>query len=636
MEFQRMVGGSLPIKRGRLIKTISDSTIRGITDAIVELVTNSDDSYTRAEEKGTKLSGKIDIYLSRSGGGHCREIIVVDEATGMDIESLKSSIEFSGETSGFKEGKNVRGFFGRGLKESIIALGKGGIFTLWNGVLSRAEISYNEEKKDAEYELFVPIQNLTRDQLKEYGLTGDSGTVVKIQVTNEKKDHIPSMFYIEEPVENLAPLRSINSSPNRIVTLHYIELDGRNKGAYTTTLKYKAPEGKIVFEEDRNILESTAHFKISESTEQLISPKQPFGKAGLLIKAEGAILDNQLFGFETDPNGLYFYGEIVCPGISKAIRSGDESIVDYSRGGLAWRHEYNKELERISKEIIQKCITERRERLNLEKQTKIEGPINKILEKICKKLSDLAKDEIEEKDPGPGEIQNFIIRPIFANIKPDEPRTFTAYVPEYIAEDEGTKLTSINSSNNNITILNDKITLEKYSKDNAVLKAVFKVIGKTEGETAKITATLGDLSTSCEVRVGKFTTRKGHPRPPGSGGGLFKEIKPFLDEKPIQRSEYEQGGLIKVYTKFPGISDLLGERFENITTPEGRIILAEVVIETYCRYLTNKKRDVYEIDRYMSEMDRLRRKVSADIYQILTTADITELISRSDEKEEKN
>ena len=58
----------------------------------------------------------------------------------MSEEDLLKAIEFAGETSGFAEGRKVRGFFGRGLKESIIALGKGTIMTLKDGVLSRTVI----------------------------------------------------------------------------------------------------------------------------------------------------------------------------------------------------------------------------------------------------------------------------------------------------------------------------------------------------------------------------------------------------------------------------------------------------------------------------------------------------------------
>ncbi|MCJ7804243.1 ATP-binding protein, partial [Patescibacteria group bacterium] len=118
MDFQSAESGQLPVNEGRLIKSLADSTVRGVMDAVVELVTNSDDSYARQEQEGFAPSGRIDVYIDRGLGGHCKELKVIDEAGGMDFQALKKAIEFSGETSGFKEGRSVRGFFGRGLKES--------------------------------------------------------------------------------------------------------------------------------------------------------------------------------------------------------------------------------------------------------------------------------------------------------------------------------------------------------------------------------------------------------------------------------------------------------------------------------------------------------------------------------------
>src|SRR3990167_7855516 len=140
IDFQVHESGLLPVKRDRLIKQLAESTIGSVFDAVVELVTNSDDSYLKLEQDGEVVTGRIDIYLTRGHGGQCKELIVSDEASGMGFSDLRKAIEFSGETSGFKEGRSVRGFFGRGLKESIIALGRGEILTLKDKMLCKAEI----------------------------------------------------------------------------------------------------------------------------------------------------------------------------------------------------------------------------------------------------------------------------------------------------------------------------------------------------------------------------------------------------------------------------------------------------------------------------------------------------------------
>lgn len=631
MQFQSVESGKLPVNEGRLIKSLADSTVRGVMDAVVELVTNSDDSYARIEQEGKLHSGRIDIHINRGAGGHCKELKIIDEAGGMDYQSLRKAIEFSGETSGFKEGRSVRGFFGRGLKESILALGVGTILSLKNRVLSRALIYYDEGAKESKYDLSAPIQNLSQEELLENNLISDSGTVVIIKVTNSKKDHILGRHNIQEQIIKFFPLRDINSSLKRAVYLHFSDIESKDKYSSDIPVIYKKPEGKLVFDEDRKILNSVAHFKIYESLEQLQTPKNPTGEAGLLIKTEGAILDNQLFGFETDPNGLFFFGEITAPGIAQAIRSGDESIIDTNRAGLAWNHPYNKELEIISKEIIGKLIQERKERLKLEKKVELTEPINNLFNKLCKELSDLAKDELEDKEPGPGEVKTFVIKPLFANIDPESPRTLSVYCPKYLSEDEGTKVVNLLSSNSSIKLLNDSITLEQYKRDQDILKATFKLAGENEGEVALITATLGGVTTNSEVRIHKLGHTIDPKKPPsGSGGGVFRKIEPAYDESPIQRFQYVPGGIIRIFIKFPGVGDILGENFESIETQEARVVLSEIIIEAFSRHISRQRVGKYieeQIDPFTSEMDRLRKKATKTVYNILLRADLKDLLN---------
>lgn len=137
----------LPID-SKIAVEMSLSTIRYLYDAIVELVTNSDDSYKRLEKDDIADKKEIKIFVRRFKGGKCEKLEVIDFAQGMDKEKLKEASVFAGETSGFREGQSVRGLFGRGLKESIIALGKGEIYSIKDNILSVAEVwKDNKDKK---------------------------------------------------------------------------------------------------------------------------------------------------------------------------------------------------------------------------------------------------------------------------------------------------------------------------------------------------------------------------------------------------------------------------------------------------------------------------------------------------------
>lgn len=100
-------------------------TIGTLIDAIIELVTNADDSYRRLESRGETPSGKIEVTVRRKKGGELELLKVLDEAEGMDLDKLMQIIEYGDSKSGFVEGQSVRGMFGRGLKEAILALGEG-------------------------------------------------------------------------------------------------------------------------------------------------------------------------------------------------------------------------------------------------------------------------------------------------------------------------------------------------------------------------------------------------------------------------------------------------------------------------------------------------------------------------------
>src|SRR3972149_2264687 len=104
----------LPID-SQIVLQQAQSTIKSLVDAIVELVTNSDDSYRRLEEAGSEASGQIDVYVSRQKGGVCQLIQVSDSAEGMGWHELERAVTFAASASGFLEGRSVRGLFGRGL-----------------------------------------------------------------------------------------------------------------------------------------------------------------------------------------------------------------------------------------------------------------------------------------------------------------------------------------------------------------------------------------------------------------------------------------------------------------------------------------------------------------------------------------
>ena len=331
----------LPINP-RIVEQMAKSTVKHLIDGIVKLVTNSDDSYRRIALKGGYPKGKIVVRVKRKKGGKCVFLSVKDEAEGMSKEELLKALEFAGETSGFTEGRSVRGLFGRGLKETIIALGRGRITSVKDGIKVTTTVWFDKTEKKPKYD---DVQLAKIEKTEEA-----NGTLVEIFVDNPRIK-IPSFRKFKEQLSTHFALRDIISSSEReIILIFEDETKGGTLTKYEEILKFSYPEGRLVVSKNITMPDygDTIRLEIYKVEKPLESPRNnPFGLAGILIKISSAILDNQLFKFDNEPAALYFYGNAFCPGLEERLRSGETELIDPNRGGLEWKHDYNKTLAEV-------------------------------------------------------------------------------------------------------------------------------------------------------------------------------------------------------------------------------------------------------------------------------------------------
>ena len=74
--------------------------------ALVELVTNADDSYIRLEDEKKSNGGVIEVLYEKVG--YKGFFAVRDHAEGMSLDDVRESFKkYGGETSGMKKGKRV-------------------------------------------------------------------------------------------------------------------------------------------------------------------------------------------------------------------------------------------------------------------------------------------------------------------------------------------------------------------------------------------------------------------------------------------------------------------------------------------------------------------------------------------------
>ena len=417
--------------QSRVIKQQSAATIRDLIDVVVELLTNCNDSYCRLENEGKHPFGKIELCVSREKGGKCKEFKIKDYAEGMSKEKLSKAIGYGEKSSGFTEGKTVRGLLGRGLKESIIGLGiDGEIYTKKEGV--RHGVKIYEKQGVIGYDS-IDIDQLDKNErddphIIEFLNSEGNGTFIKIKVKNEKIK-IPEGDKLETQIKNNYALRDINSSKDREVLLT-LEDFGRERIKNIVPIKFiYPPKEELIFDDVLTLSDykSLIQLKIWESSEPLFFQRYDSSSiAGIVIKTKGAILDNKLFKYENEPAAFYFRGEAYCEDIAdrllKLAQEGKESeILDLGRKGLNWGSDYCSAIQKIIEKSLLPLIQKKKKALESGEKREVSHRTKEMLRDVSKLLDKLARQDFKEwegpQEPKEFKVESLIIIPTKANIE---------------------------------------------------------------------------------------------------------------------------------------------------------------------------------------------------------------------------
>ena len=147
-------------------------SIQDVSDLLVELITNADDSYRRLHEQGLSDSdrGRILIEVERRRTGASSVVVVSDRAEGID--DLDAAVGRMGERT---SATGDRGFMARGLKDCA-ALGLVTINSIRDGAHKKAEIT-----PDLKYTPYATGRNArpTKEERKRLGIP-HNGTRVEV------------------------------------------------------------------------------------------------------------------------------------------------------------------------------------------------------------------------------------------------------------------------------------------------------------------------------------------------------------------------------------------------------------------------------------------------------------------------
>ena len=377
----------------------AEQAMRGdVIRGLIELITNCDDAY------GAK-SGAIRILVTRpSDAKDFVELTVSDSAKGLAPDEMEKAFTFLGaELSGFADGENVRGLFGRGSKDTAW-FGRTVFEAIKNGVLS--VIILNRDGKGTLETGVATADDYVRLGLKQ----GGNGLTARMQV-DPSRAKVPDFAKLTDRLSRHVQLRQLNTKNE--VLIAEVKNGVLNK---QTPVVWELPICEEIFNEEIKIesYHTTARLRISKFAQRINEPVNDFSYHGIEIRGSRASYMNTSFGLVGAGVG-YITGLVECPKIDELIRQydSDEAVgkpsssnpvrmITRDRNGLAENHPFVRALTVAVLEKLKPIVD------SLEPQQADLGgtELKKNLDRLARMLGELMKQDLDEDNEDDGIVGN--------------------------------------------------------------------------------------------------------------------------------------------------------------------------------------------------------------------------------------
>lgn len=572
-------------------QAIGNDLLRGL----IELITNSDESYVRLGEAGIDRGGRIEIEVDRRTRTKQTVVDVVDYAEGMDEKQMERCVASYGEDT---SGKVGRGVFGMGLKDTINAFGKGVITSFREGFKFTCRLSGYED-----LEIEQPKRITKSDSRQRRNTNG--GTTVEIVVENPKV-RIPQIETLRQQLQTHVCLRSILKDSKRLVTVRDL------RRGTVDELHYKTPEGKILVENLPLSLSGYPNLKAALTVYRASGPEPlsqggSYRTGGILITSKRTCHESTLFGFDDDPYASRLFGELRCDEIYD-LQAGGEQIVDKNRNGLRKDHPLTKELFEAAKKEIQEIVAREKEEEKQRQKALEDAETAQRFRDAVRNLNQIAKQELQLGGPSSGTGPGGTVGPF----PPGVPNEGFEFMPDgyriLVAEREHLKLrilvdgttgisvgdrVEITCDNPEIRILDNTPSVpDLFSTDPPLATVKIPIEGTQANAQGFVSAKCGSKSAIATVEVVSSKEQKQK-----ASGGLFKDIR--YEERPDQpvRARLErETGTIWINTAGPSVDMYFGPGGERQEYPTNQLLVAELVTELACQEIARRKHDTKILD----------------------------------------
>jgi len=485
--------------------------IRDVFDALVELVTNCDDSYHHLSKNRLRPEdgGPILIEYLSQRGSHPSFIIVHDRAEGMTLEEMRTKL---GDVGTRRSEEGDRGFMARGAKDCT-ELGTMTVESIKDERYYKCQLSGKPQ--------FIPLENgkVTKQIRERLRIPRGNGTVVTLEVKTNTR--MPRFEIIMRDLPWHFALRDILSEHSNTKVL----VKNMNQpSSQAEKLPYAHPYGELMCEETFEVPEYsgvTASLKIWRSPDTFEDTAERFRRSGILIKGQRAIHECSLLfpEFERDQHGKRYFGRLECSQIDTLLRKYDERrenglphpgnnpslLIDPNRQhGLMRDHPFTRALLLIPSERLRALIAKDREtERSTERKIANEETQNR-LDRLAKKASEFLKRQLEElEDISKGDDvdksafakQGVLIFPTYLNVAIGQERTLTYYVKKgQLVGDE--KEVVVEVDDDALTVLGSPFRLKPHRTKDDRLTGTFTVRGEKLKEGVIIRANCEGLPTA--------------------------------------------------------------------------------------------------------------------------------------------
>jgi hypothetical protein len=473
--------------------------VRDIYDALVELITNCDDSYHRLYRQHLRSEdgGPILVEIREQRKGEPSSIMIHDKAEGMTLETMREKF---GDIGSRRSEEGDRGFMGRGAKDCTV-LGGMIIESIKDEKYYKCELTTKPQ--------FIPWENgksIKKDIREQLGIERGNGTVITLQVETQYK--IPHVATIIRDLPWHYALRDILSenSSTKLLIRNINEPNLKSE-----KIIYRQPVAELVCDDNFVIPmypEAKAHLKIWKTKEPLEDSSDRFRRSGILIKSERAIHECSFLypGLEKDPYINRYFGRLECNFIDRLLNDYDKRrennelhppenpylLIDPNRQtGLRRDHPFTRALFQIPSEKLRQLIEKDKEQdksvlkeiTSKETQKRLDQlakAANKFLTQQVEDLEELTVDDAVDKDFF--SKKGVLIFPTYLNIAIGQIRSLSFYVNRSIFDKEGCEV-KVTSDDPAVSVLEPTFKLRLHFKRNDRLIGTFRIRGESLKES---------------------------------------------------------------------------------------------------------------------------------------------------------